>query len=154
MNEINTKNEIKSNSLQPQGLVRFIKSFRSHLIKRYLNDYLIGSIYYGENITYFSFSPKDLKSQKLKIAIVFNHQKIRFEIWLAGQNKQIQKEYWEIFKGSDWKKYHIPSSIDNGFSIVDSILIENPNFDNSVFLTEQIETKTIEFVKEIMKVLE
>ena len=87
------------------------------------------------------------KKQKLKIAIVFNHQKIRFEIWLAGQNKQIQKKYWEIFKGSDWNKYHIPSTINDGFSIVDNILVENPNFDDLEILTEQIETKTMEFTK-------
>ena len=79
---------------------------------------------------------------------------MRFEIWLAGQNKQIQKKYWEIFKGSDWNKYHIPSTTDEGFSIVDNTLVENPDFDNLETLTEQIETKTMEFIKEIIKAIE
>lgn len=137
-----------------QGLMGFMKNLRTYFINNYPVDYVIGSIYSGDmTITYFPFTPRTLKEQKLKIAIVFNHQKIRFEIWLAGQNKQIQKKYWEIFKGSDWKMYHIPSTIDDGFSIVDNILVENPNFDDLDTLTEQIETRTIEFIKEIIKVL-
>lgn len=138
-----------------QGLVGFMKNLRIYFINNYTIDYAIGSLYSGDmSITYFPFTPKTLKEQKLKIAIVFNHQKIRFEIWLAGQNRQIQKKYWEIFKDSDWNIYHIPSTINDGFSIVDNILVENPNFDNLEILTEQIENKTMEFIKEIMKVLE
>jgi DNA gyrase inhibitor GyrI/AraC-like DNA-binding protein len=138
-----------------KGLMGFMKNLRTYFINNYTVDYVIGSIYSGDmTITYFPFTPKTLKEQKLKIAIVFNHQKVRFEIWLAGQNKQIQKKYWEIFKGSDWNKYHIPSTIDDGFSIVDNVLIENPNFDNLEILTEQIETRAMEFIKEIKKVLE
>ncbi len=138
-----------------KGLMGFMKNLRTYFINNFPVDYVIGSIYSGDmTITYFPFTPKTLKEQKLKIAIVFNHQKVRFEIWLAGQNKQIQKKYWEIFKGSDWNKYHIPSTIDDGFSIVDNVLIENPNFDNLEILTEQIETKAMEAIKGIKKVLE
>src|SRR5574344_2804224 len=133
-----------------QGLVGFMRNLRTYFIKKYPVDYSIGSLYTGEmTITYFPFTPKTLKNQKLKIAIVFNHQDLRFEIWLAGQNKQIQKKYWEIFKDSDWHKYHIPSSITDGFSIVDNILVENPDFDNFEILTEQIESGALEFIKEM-----
>jgi len=138
-----------------KGLMSFMKSLRTYFVNNYPVDYVTGSLYSGDmSITYFPFTPKVLKEQKLKIAIVFNHQKIRFEIWLAGQNKQIQKKYWEIFKGSDWNKYHIPLTIDEGFSITDAILIENPDFDDLEVLKVQIETKTMEFVNEIMQVLE
>lgn len=84
---------------------------------------------------------------------MFNHRKVRFEIWLAGQNKQIQKQYREIFKGSNWNKYHIPSEIDNGFSIVDNVLVEDPDLDDFEALTEEIETKSLEFINEIMRIL-
>jgi len=124
------------------------------MIKQYSDDYYIGSIYYGDNnITYFPFTPKILKAQKLKIAIVYNHQDMRFEVWLAAQNKQIQKQYWQIFKDSDWHKYHIPSTITDGFSIVDNILLESPNFNNFKTMTKILETGTLEFVKEIENVL-
>ena len=137
-----------------QGLVGFMRNLRTYFVNNYPVDYVIGGLYSGDmTITYFPFTPKLLKEQKLKIAIVFNHQKIRFEIWLAGQNKQIQKKYWEIFRGSDWNKYHIPSTIEDGFSIVDNILVENPNLANLEILTKQIETMTMEFIKEMIKVL-
>lgn len=133
----------------------YIKRLRTHLMQNYPDDYITGSIYSGEGtITYFPFTPKILKEQKLKIAIVYNQQKVRFEIWLAAQNKQIQKKYWELFRESDWNKYHIPSSIEDGFSIVDEILVEHPDFSDWKSLTEQIETKALLFIKEIRKVFE
>ena len=151
------KRQIEIGNIQKayQGLMGYIKRLRTHFVNNYPVDYTIGSIYSGDiTITYFPFTPRVLKEQKLKIAIVFNHQEVRFEIWLAGQNKQIQKKYWEIFKGNDWNKYHIPSTIEEGFSIVDNVLVENPNFDDLETLTEQIETRTMEFVEEISTVLE
>jgi AraC family transcriptional regulator len=137
-----------------QELNRFMKSLMTHLKKHYIEDYFIGNIYSDEkNIVYFSFTPKELREQKLKIAIVYNLKLFRFEIWLAGQNKQIQKKYWEIFKDSDWDKYHIPSSITDGFSIVDSVIIEKPDFSNFELMIEEIETKSLEFIKSIVDVL-
>ncbi|MDN5204218.1 AraC family transcriptional regulator [Fulvivirgaceae bacterium BMA10] len=136
------------------GLIGYMKSLRAYFIKNYPDDYVTGNIYFGDRtITYFPFTPKVLKKQKLKIAIVFNHQDEQFEIWLAGQNKQIQKEYWEIFKGSDWDKYHIPDTIENRFSIVDHILEENPDFNAPHKLTEHIERETLKFINEMEDVL-
>ncbi len=76
-----------------KGLMQYIAKLRTHFKNQY-PDYITGNVYHGYmDITYFPFTPKSLKIQKLKIAIVFNHSKKRFEIWLAGQNKQIQKKY-------------------------------------------------------------
>jgi AraC family transcriptional regulator len=137
-----------------QSLMRFMRSLRNYFIKHYPIGYAIGSLYPGDmTISYFPFTPIQLKEKKLKIAIVFNHKEMRFEVWLAGQNKQIQKEYWEIFKGSDWNQYHIPSSIENGFSIVDHVLVEDPDFENAKALVDQIESQTLKFIQEIEKVL-
>lgn len=152
----NSKNNsrITENSFVNKELSRFMKALKNHFRKYYIDDYYIGSIYDGiDTISYFPFTPKDLKTHKLKIAIVYNYQKMCFEIWLAGQNKQIQKRYWEIFKDSDWNKYHIPTSISDGFSIVDDILIEDPNFNDFDSLIEQIESKTLRFTNDILEIL-
>ncbi len=135
-----------------KGIHNFMKSLRSYFSKYYSEDYYVGSIYNDDStITYFPFTPRELKEQKLKIAIVYNYQKVAFEIWLAAQNKQIQKIYWEIFKNSDWNKYHIPQSTSEGFSIVDDVLIENPNLDDDS-LTEHIESKSLQFIRDILEV--
>jgi hypothetical protein len=134
------------------GIHGFMKSLRSHFNKYYFEDYYVGSIYNDDNtITYFPFTPKELKEHKLKIAIVYNYQKSVFEIWLAAQNKQIQKKYWEIFKNSDWNKYHIPQSTAEGYSIVDDVLIENPNLEDDT-LIEHIESRSLRFIRDILEV--
>lgn len=135
-------------------VIGFIKKLRAHLKSHYKEDYFIGDIYYGtDTITYFPFTPKTIKSKKLKIAIVYNHKIARFEIWLAGQNKNIQKEYWTIFRESDWNKYPIPDSTDDGFSIVDFILAEKPDFRNIEKLLNEIESGSLDFIREIENVL-
>ena len=137
-----------------RGLMEYIMALRTRFLNEYPDRYIVGGVYPGYmDITYFPFTPKSLKRHKLKIAIVFNHVNFRFEIWLAGQNRQIQKKYWEIFKGSDWNKYNIPETTTEGFSIVDHILVESPDFDDLEALTQQIESEAMKFIREITKVL-
>lgn len=135
-------------------LITYIKRLRTHFIKTYPIDYKVGSIYQGNmNFSFFPFTPITLKNEKLKIVIIFNHTKMRFEICLAGRNRQIQKKYWNIFRNSDWNKYHIPDNLE-GFSIVDHIIMETPDFDNFDTLTQHIETETMKFIRDIIDVLD
>lgn len=62
-------------------------------MNHYSDDYITGSIYSGATITYFPFTPKVLKEQKLKIAIVYNLQKQRFEIWLAAKLSSLSEKF-------------------------------------------------------------
>lgn len=76
-------------------------------------------------MTYFSFYPKSLGHKKLKIAIVLIYESMRFEVWLAGYNKQVQsKKYWKIFKKSAWNKYRIVPTIKGADSIIEHTLTE------------------------------
>ncbi len=136
------------------GAFGFMKGLRSYLIRNYPVGYTIGSLYSNDtSITYFPFTPIELKEQKLKIAIVYNHTDNRFEVWLAGQNKTIQKKYWTLFKESDWNTYHIPVSVEKGFSIVESVLVEHPDFNDATDLIEQIEAGVVAFIREMDNVL-
>jgi hypothetical protein len=101
------------------------------------------------DMTYFSFFPNSLKDRKLKIAIVFIHDAFRFEVWLAGNNKQVQSKYWKLFKESDWNNYHIVSTTKGVDSIVEHILVDNPDFSDLDTLTEQIESATLKFIKHV-----
>ena len=133
-------------------LMEFMMHVRNHLIKEYPDDFISGHLYFGYlDITYFPFTPKKLKRDKLKIAIVFNHRQLRFEIWLVGQNKQTQKQYWEMFKDSDWDQFKVSST--GQYSILEATLSEDPNFDDTETLTKIIETQTMKFINEILHVL-
>ena len=74
------------------GLMEYFNALRLHFKKKYPDYFVSGSVYYGYmDMTYFSFFPKSLKRLKLKIAIVFIHDTFRFEVWLAGNNRTVQK---------------------------------------------------------------
>ncbi|MDY6844649.1 MAG: hypothetical protein SVW57_11210 [Thermodesulfobacteriota bacterium] len=133
-----------------KGLMEYIMELRLHFKNKYPECFISGSIYYGYmDMTYFSFTPESLKRRKLKIAIVFIHDTCRFEVWLGGYNKQIQSKYWKIFKESGWNKYHIPSTIKGIDSIIENILVDNPDFSDLDSLTKQIESATLTFSKDV-----
>jgi hypothetical protein len=132
-----------------QGLMEYFMDLRTQFSKKF-PDFAPGNIYQGYmDMTYFPVFPKSIKSQKLKIAIVFIHNTIRFEVWLVGYNKQIQADYWKLFKGSQWNKYRIPNTIKGADSILEYTLVDTPDFSDLNALTEQIEKGTLTFISDI-----
>jgi hypothetical protein len=101
------------------------------------------------DMTYFAFFPASLKQRKLKVGIVFLHEAFRFEVWLFGYNKKIQKKYWDIFKEKSWNKYRIPLNLKGVDSILEHVLVDNPDFSDLNVLTEQIEKGTLDFIENI-----
>ena len=137
-----------------KGLMDYIMDLRTHFKNNY-PDYFVSGLYYGYmDMTYFSFSPKSLKDRKLKIAIVFIHDTVRFEVWLSGQNKQIQTEYWKLFKENHWDKHPIVPTIEGVDSIIEEILVPNPDFRDLEALTKEIEEGTLKFIKDVEEFLD
>lgn len=133
-----------------QGLMEYIMHLRTYFQNKYPDYFVSGSIYYGYmDMTYFSFIPPSLKERKLKPAIVFVYDTFRFEIWLAASNKQIQSKYWELIKESGWDMYHLVRSIEGYDSIIEDVLVEEPDFSDLGSLTEQIEKGTLKFIKDV-----
>ena len=133
-----------------RGLMVYIMELRLHLKRHYPDYFVSGSIYYGYmDMTYFSFTPQALKRQGLKIAIVFIHDTCKFDVWLDGYNKQVQKKYWKLVKESGWNEYRIPSTTKSVDSIIENTLIENPDFNDLDALTRQIERSTLKFIENV-----
>lgn len=136
-----------------KGIMTFMSDLKTYLEGKH-PDYSASALYFGYmDMTYFAFTPTDLKEKKLKIAIVFLHEECKFELWLAGNNRKIQAEYIELLKRKDIGKYTL-SQINPGVdSIIESIIVERPNFNDLEQLKKQIETKTLEFVIDIISIL-
>jgi hypothetical protein len=133
-----------------KGLMEYMMNLRTSLNIRHPDFYISGSLYFGYmDMTYFSFYPKSIKDRNLKIAIVFNHLKFTFEVWLAGVNKQVQQNYWKQFSASGWDKYWVVPTIQGVDSIVEHVLVENPDFSDLDSLSEQIEAATFIFIQDI-----
>ena len=131
-------------------LMEYIMDLRAHFKNKYPDYFVSGSIFHGYmDMTYFSFMSQSLKRRKLKVAIVFIHDTCRFEVWLGGYNKQVQTKYWKVVKESDWNKYRIVSTTIDVDSIIEYILVDNPDFSDLDTLTKQIEKGTLKFIKDI-----
>jgi hypothetical protein len=50
--------------------------------------------------------------------------------------KQVQQAYWKLIKESAWNKYHIGSTAKGSDFIKETILVDNPDFNNLEILTE------------------
>lgn len=151
------KNQLETEDIQKayKGLIIYVMNLKTHFTNKYYDDFYVGHFHQGYmDVTYFTFTPISLKNKKLKIGIGFNHKKMEFGIWLSGQNKQIQKKYWEIFKDSDLNKYYVPTSINKTPSIIEHTLLESPNFNNLEHLTNQIENKAMSFINDMIKILD
>lgn len=131
-----------------KGLMDYMMDLRLHFQNNYPEYVVSGNIYQGYmDMTYFSFFPESLKRRKLKVAIVFLHDTCRFEVWLAGQNKQVQTKYWKLFKESDWNKYRIPSTTQGVDSILEAIVVDNPDFSDLDTLNQANREWDIELYK-------
>jgi hypothetical protein len=133
-----------------KGLMEYIMELKTHFKTKYPDYFVSGSIYYGYmDMTYFSFFPESFRQRNLKIAVVFVHESFRFEAWLAGYNKQVQTKYWKLFKESNWKQYPIVPTTKGADSILEHILVNNPDFSDLAALTEQIESGTLKFIRDV-----
>lgn len=64
-----------------------------------------------------------------------------------GQNLEIQKNYWNLLKTSKWNKEQIAMP---KYSVLEVILVENPDFNELDILTSKIEQEAIILVHEII----
>ncbi len=144
--------QLKKGSIQPayRGLMEYMASLRTRLQEKYPDYAVSGSIYQGYmDMTYFALTPQSLKERGLKIAVVFVHEAFRFEVWLAANNKQLQKKYWELLKERGWDKYPLVPTTDGADAILEHVLVENPDFGDLDALTAAIETETMRFIAEV-----
>jgi hypothetical protein len=151
-NMLEYRNQLEKGAIKEayRGLMDYFNTLRSYLEKKYPDHSVSGSVYHGYmDMTYFSFTPKSLKTKKLKIAIVYLHESFRFEVWLVGYNKKIQRKYWDLIKDTNWRKYHIPPSITGIDAIVEYVLTDIPNFDKLDVLTKKIENETLDFIRDV-----
>ncbi|MDV2447697.1 hypothetical protein CMU93_09325 [Elizabethkingia anophelis] len=134
------------------NLMKYMMSLKTSLSGVQADRFSYGNISFGYmDFTYFPFHNEFLRERKLRFGIVLNHEKMRFELWLMGQNAGIQKAYWELLKNSSWNKgkKKMPK-----YSILEAVLTDTPDFNNLKELTRIIEMQA-EYVSEaVLKELE
>ncbi|NLP09334.1 hypothetical protein GX408_02945 [bacterium] len=133
-----------------RGLMEYLMALRANLQKKHPDYSLSASLYQGYmDMTYFAFTPKSLQQKKLKIAIVFVHESCRFEAWLAAYNKPVQATYWKWFKESGWNPASLVPTIKGVDSILETILVDEPDFSDLNGLNKKIEQAALKWIKEV-----
>lgn len=149
MNELREQLRIGSIQKAYRALLGYMMDLRTHFKNRY-PSYSISGLYQGYmDMTYFAIIPPSLKQRGLKIAIVFNYEAFRFEAWLAGTNRQVQRRYWELFRDSRWTEYRVVTLAKGVDSIIECNLAEDFDFRDLDRLTARIEEKVVEFIDDV-----
>jgi len=150
MQEYKRQMEIGAVPKAYRRLMDYLMALRTHLQKKHPDYFLSSSLYQGYmDMTYFAFTPRSLQRKKLKIAIVFVHESCRFEAWLAAANKQVQAKYWQWFKEAGWNSSSLVPTIKGADSILETVLVNEPNFSDETGLNKKIEQAALTWVKEI-----
>lgn len=130
-----------------ENLRKYVMTLKAHFSKKFADRYSIGNVSPGYmDFTYFPFFDDFLRSKKLRFGIVLNHQKMRFELWLMGQNAEDQANYWELLKNTKWNK---DCSVMPRYSVLEAVLIVEPDFNNLDILTAEITNHAINLAEEI-----
>lgn len=136
-----------------KGIMSFMSALKTHLQSRY-PQYVVSGLYPGYmDMTYFAFTPPELKNRNLKIAIVYLHKENRFELWLGGSNRKVQAEYIDFLREKDVAPYKLSRVSPGVDSIIESIVSEQPDFDDPESLMKSIEGKTNELADKILSLL-
>lgn len=129
-------------------LLRFMGELKACFAREASGVYNLGNISPGYmDYTYFPFSNNLLRSRKLRFGLVLNHQDMRFELWLMGQNAEVQKEYWNLLKATDWNKGRTDMP---QYSVLEAVLVDTPDFNEPDTLIAQIMEETRGLAEKIL----
>jgi hypothetical protein len=145
------RGQLEKGSIQKayRTLLSYIMGLRTHFKNSYGGSAVSG-LYQGYmDMTYFALFPPSLKQRNLKIAIVFNYDAFRFEAWLAGSNRKVQRQYWELFRDSQWPEYRVVTPARGIDSIIECDLAKDFDFSDPDSLTSKIENTTAAFIEDI-----
>ena len=133
-------------------LVKYVTRLGTFFSKNLSGSYSFGTPFQGYmDYTYFYYSNDFLKKRKLKMGLVLNHKKMQFEVWLLGQTIPIQEKYWEYFKSTKWNKNRTTKP---QYSILETVLIAAPDFNDLEELSTQIQESLILVTDEILQDIE
>ena len=136
-----------------KGIMIFMSGLKTYMENRY-PEYIASALYFGYmDMTYFAFTPLELKNRKLKIAIIYLHEQNRFEVWLGGTNRNVQTQYIEMMRHKNIGNYKLSQALPGVDSIIEMRIAEQPDFDHMEELRLIIESKAIEFANNILSML-
>lgn len=132
-----------------ERLLKYTMALKAHFEKTFSDGYSFGNVSPGYmDFSYFPFFNGVLREKKLRFGIVLNHRQMRFELWLMGQNAEVQKEYWQQLKNTEWNRGRVEMP---RYSVLEAVLVESPDFDDLDALSMKIGHAAKETVGRILE---
>jgi hypothetical protein len=100
-------------------------------------------------MTYLPVTTEILKSNVLKVAIVFNYTKFQFEIWLSAVNRKKRDELLNLIFKSKWNKYKTVENNENADAIVEFKIKGTDEFGDKNKIVSIIAREATKFIDEI-----
>lgn len=136
-----------------RGILNFLNELKTHLGNKH-PEYFVSALYQGYmDMSYFALASATMRQQGLKIALVYLHTERRFEAWLSGSNKHIQREYIERLRGKNLGALKLSSPEPGVDSIVEVVLAEVPDFGHMEELQIELTAAVEQFISGISAIL-
>ncbi len=136
-----------------RALIAFMTGLRAHFAGQY-GEEAVSALYLGYlDMTYFAVFPPALKTLDLKAAVVFNYAAFRFETWLVARNRKLQRQYWELFRQSQWPEYQVVTPASGVDAIVEYDLAGEIDLGDPQALTAKIDQAVAAFIADIERCL-
>ncbi|MFD1031378.1 DUF7000 family protein [Metaplanococcus flavidus] len=133
-----------------KSLMQYIKELRRYFKEKYPEYEVSANLYLGYlDLTFFTITSKLAQQNQLKYMVVFRHDKMQFEVWLSGRNRAVMSKYHRKFSGHRMNKHSLTADDKGMSSIIETIVVEKPDFDNMTELTNQIDLGVISFIQEV-----
>ena len=148
--------QLKNGSIQRayKTLLSYMMRIRTYFKNKY-SESSVSTLYQGYmDMTYFAISTPALKQRDLKIAIVFNYEAFCFEAWLAGRNRKVNRQYWELLKERKFSGYRIVTPGKGVDSIIEYDLAQGNELTDMDSLTKIIERNMNSFIVDIEEALQ
>ena len=130
-------------------IMGFMNGLRTHLKRTYPEDQIGGLYQWYMDMTYFSFTPRELKERNLRIAVVYLHQENLFEAWLTGVNRSEALKTMEKLKMLETYGYEVFEPVNGVDYIIRRVLSKTPDFEEKKKLMDEIERKCLLFRQEM-----
>ena len=131
------------------AIVSYMSGLRTELAASH-DEWATAGLYQGYfDMTYFGVVAPALKSRDLKLAIVFDYQTFRFQVWLAARNREIQRRYWQLLRDGGWPAESLVQPAAGVDAIVAVDAADGLDLDDPASLTTAIERTAVGLLREI-----
>lgn len=130
-------------------ILSFLSSLRGELAKKF-PDHACQALYAGYlDMSYVACTPPSLKERNLKVAIVYLHAPMRFEIWLGAVNRGVQATCREELRTRELGSFTLSEAAAGVDSILVATLEDRPDFDRQEHLRESLVEKVSRLTGEL-----